>query len=248
MVIMDDGIRLDAVLDMPEGGADRCPLVIVVHGFTGNKEETHITGVAGMLNSIGLATLRVDMYGHGESDGEFRHHTLYKWLNNMIAVIDHARKLDFVTDLYLCGHSQGGLLVMLAAGLMPDLIKGIVPMSPAWIIPEGARQGFLLGMHFDPVHIPDTVPDPNGAWVLDGYYVRVAQSIHVEDAIDRFEGPVLITHGGDDQTVPYEAGRAAAARYKNARFVGIAGDTHCYDHHLDEVLSAIRQWFEEVAV
>ena len=151
MYIIDDGLKLDAVLDMPASGAEKCPLVIVIHGFTGYKEEDHIVAVSRALNGIGYATLRVDMYGHGHSDGEFRKHTLYKWLTNALTVIDYARSLDFVTDLYLCGHSQGGLTVMLAGGLKHDVIKGLIPLSPACMIPELARKGELLGLQFDPV-------------------------------------------------------------------------------------------------
>ena len=36
-----------------------------------------------------------------------------------------------------------------------DAIQGIIPLSPAWMIPEGARKGPLLGQTFDPDHIPE---------------------------------------------------------------------------------------------
>ena len=65
MYIIDDGIRLNAKLDMPKGNMGKCPLVIVIHGFTGHMEERHITAVSDLFNQMGLATLRVDMYGHG---------------------------------------------------------------------------------------------------------------------------------------------------------------------------------------
>ena len=61
MYILDDGIRLNAKLDMPEKHADKCPLVIVIHGFTGHMEERHITAVAKTLNEIDYATQREDM-------------------------------------------------------------------------------------------------------------------------------------------------------------------------------------------
>ena len=245
MFITDDGIRLSAELDMPERHGEKCPLVIVIHGFTGYKEERHIVAVSQVLNRIGFATLRVDMYGHGHSDGRFQDHTLYKWLNNALAVIDYARNLDFVTDLYLCGHSQGGMTVMLAGAMKHDVIKGLIPLSPAWMIPEAARAGTLLGLDFDPDHIPDRLQ----AWddrVLDGNYVRVAQTIHVEEAIDRYTGPVLIVHGDQDEAVPVEYGIRAAERYRDCKLVLIPGDTHCYDHHLDQVLDAVTAWMNEI--
>lgn len=244
MYIMDDGIRLHVKLDRPPSGAAKCPLVIVIHGFTGHMEERHITAVSEMLNEIGCATLRVDMYGHGNSGGEFRNHTLFKWMTNAMTVIDYARSLDFVTDIYLCGHSQGGLAVILAAALKHDLIRGIIPMSPGTVIPECARRGDMLGLTFDPDHVPDEIVSPDG-WVLSGNHIRTAQMIYVEDAIDRYTGPVLIIHGDADATIPVQASVDAAARYRDARLEVIPGDTHCYDFHLDMAVDAVRRWMLE---
>ena len=157
MFIVDDGIRLNAALDLPEDGREKHPLVIVIHGFTGHMEERHITAVSTAMNELGFATLRVEMYGHGHSDGTFERHTLYKWLTNALTAIDYARGLDFVTDIYLCGHSQGGMTVMLAAAMKRDVIRGILPLSPAWMIPEYARRGELLGVTFDPDRVPETL-------------------------------------------------------------------------------------------
>ena len=241
MLIFDDGIRLNAQLDMPRGAGEKCPLVIVVHGFTGNMEERHILAISGMLNEIGFATLRADMYGHGKSGGEFHNHTLYKWLSNLLTLIDYARSLDFVTDLYLCGHSQGGLAVILAAALKHDVIRGLIPLSPATMIPEYARRGEMLGVVFDPDHIPEEIRSPRD-WVLGGNYLRVAQTIRVEDAIDRYTGPVLLVHGDADESVPMQCSVDAAARYQNAELAIIKGDTHCYDFHLDEAVAAVRAW------
>lgn len=244
MVLIDDGIRLNAKLDMPQAETGKCPLVILIHGFTGHMEERHITAVARMLNEIGCAVLRIDMYGHGNSEGEFRNHTLYKWLTNVMTAVDYAHTLDFVTDLYLCGHSQGGLTVMLAAALERDRVRGIIPMSPGICIPEDARQGNVLGIRFDPDSIPDEIRSPKG-WVLGGNHLRVAQSIHVEEAIDRYDGPVLLVHGDADETIPVGCSVEAAARYRNASLRIIRGDTHCYDRHLDEAVEAVREWMLE---
>ena len=118
MYITDDGIRLNAKLEFPDNHPDKCPLVIVIHGFTGHMEEPHIAGVS----------------------RAFKDHTLHKWMSNALTVIDFARKLVFVTDIYLCGHSQGGLLVKLVAAMKQDVIKAIIPISPAWMIPEGGQE------------------------------------------------------------------------------------------------------------
>ena len=247
MYIMDDGIRLNAKLDMPEGNDGKCPLVIVIHGFTGHMEERHIVAVSRTLNEIGYATLRVDMYGHGSSDGQFENHTLYKWLSNALTVIDYAAKLDFVTDLYLTGHSQGGLATVLAGGMNPDRLKAIIPLSPATIIKEGALKGDMLGAQFDPLNIPDTVEFPDGK-LLDSAYFRTAQLLPIDEAAARFKGPVLIVHGDADEAVPYRCAVELQKKYENAKLVTIPGDDHCYDYHLDQVLEAVTSFMKNCCI
>ena len=241
--IDSDGIKLHAKLDRPDGVTDKGPLCILIHGFTGHMEEEHIIAAQKAMNEAGVSVLRAEMYGHGKSGGEFKNHTLYKWVSNALDVVRYAKTLDFVTDLYLCGHSQGGLLTMLIGGMRADDFKAIIPLSPAWMIPEDARGGEVLGTRFDPEHIPEKITSPD--WELSGDYIRVAQTIHVEDEIERFMGPVLIIHGDDDEAVPYEYAPKAQKLYKNAKLITIHGDDHCYTRHLSEVSDAIRQFFGE---
>lgn len=240
--IDSDGTRLHAKLDRPEGVTGKGPLCILIHGFTGHMEEDHIIAAQKAMNEAGISVLRAEMYGHGQSDGEFKNHTLYKWVTNALSVVAYAKTLDFVTDLYLCGHSQGGLLTMLIGGMCPDDFKAIIPLSPAWMIPETARDGSILGVNFDPQHIPEKLCFDDRE--LSGDYVRVAQTIHVEDEIARYNGPVLIIHGDDDEAVPYSYGVKAAQMYKNAKLVTIHGDDHCYTRHLDEVAKAIKEFWD----
>ena len=239
--IDSDGTRLHAKLDRPEGVTGKGPLCILVHGFTGHMEEDHIVAVQKAMNEAGISVLRAEMYGHGQSDGEFKNYTLYKWVTNALSVVAYAKTLDFVTDLYMCGHSQGGMLTMLIGGMCPDDFKAIIPLSPAWMIPETARNGSVLGVNFDPQHIPEKLSFDDRE--LSGDYIRVAQTIHVEDEIARYNGPVLIIHGDDDEAVPYSYGVKAAQMYKNAKLVTIHGDDHCYTRHLDEVSKAIKEFW-----
>ena len=238
--INSDGTRLHAKLDRPEG-AEKGPLCILIHGFTGHMEEEHIKAAQKAMNDAGVSVLRVEMYGHGGSDGVFSEHTLYKWVTNALSVVRYAKTLDFVTDLYLCGHSQGGLLTMLVGGMCPDDFTALLPLSPAWMIPESTREGNLLGVSFDPDHIPEKIECES--WELFGDYVRVAQTIHVEDEIKRYEGPVLIIHGDADETVPFALAEKAVKLYKNAKLVPIHGDDHCFTKHLNEMADAVKSFF-----
>ena len=239
MIIMDDGIQLSAVLERPHSG--RCPLVIVLHGFTSTKDKPHTLACCAAMRAEGFATLRFDLYGHGESGGEFKKHTLYKWISNTLAVIDYARGLDFVSDIYLSGHSQGGLVAALAAGMEPDRVKGLILRAPAFMIPRCAREGSMLGYGFDPAHIPDEIQVIKGL-TLAGNYIRVAQTIHPEEAMDRFPGPVLLMHGEEDDVVPPADSIDAARRYKNCDLRMIPGETHHFDRRPEQMVSAIRNW------
>ncbi len=242
MFINDDGIQLSAVLEKPES-CNRCPLVILLHGFTSAKDRPHNILAAAAMREAGYTTLRFDLYGHGESGGEFRKHTLYKWISNTMAVIDYARELGY-TDLYLSGHSQGGLVAALVAGMEADRIKGLILRAPAFMIPQAARDGGLLGFSFDPEHIPDSMTVIKGL-ELDGNYIRVAQTIHAEEAADHYKGPVLILHGDEDDTVPLEDSRRMAERYQNCKLAVISGETHHFDQHPDQMKRIIRDWLIE---
>ena len=64
--------------------------MIWVPGFTGHIEETHMVGIAAHVVSLGYAVMRVELYGHGKSDGEFQNHTILKWIDQMLTVVDYA--------------------------------------------------------------------------------------------------------------------------------------------------------------
>ena len=240
-----DGLKLHAKLEMPENASEKCPLAIMIHGFTGHMEEPHILAVCETIRKAGIATLRVDMYGHGKSDGEFKNHTLFKWIEGGLAVIHYAKKLPFVTDLYITGHSQGGLMVMLLAGLCPDDFKAVMPLAPAWMIPDGARAGNLAGAPFDPDHIPEVL---SSAWVpeLGGDYARVAQMIHVEEMIVKYHGPVLIVQGSADEAVPLAYAEKAAELYENCELAIIPEANHGYEGYFEQLTDAVEDFLREL--
>ena len=243
--IPSDGISLHAKLHFPKTEKERYHLVIVVHGFTGHMEEPHIAGLTETLAENGFAALRVELYGHGKSDGLFKDHTILKWITELIDVVDYAAGLDFVSDLSIVGHSQGGLAVMLLAALKHDQLRAVVPLAPGLSIPDNARKGECLGASFDPQHIPEKVVFPDKK-ILGGNYFRVAQMISVEEAIRRYSGPVLLVHADTDETVPAEVSVRAAQQYENARLCIIENDTHCFDNKLPEMEEAVVGFLKEV--
>ena len=236
--IEHDHIRLHAKLDFPAQEREKYPLVIIEHGFTGHMEETHIVGIAKAVNDNGYASLRIELYGHGKSDGEFKNHSVLKWFHEMMTVVEYAAHLDFVSDIYLAGHSQGGLTAILVAAAERDRIKALIPLAPAIIIRDAARQGKSFDARFDPDHIPDEVV-MDEVHTLSGDYFRSAQLLPIEEAIRMYTKPVLIVHSDTDETVPVSYAVEAAKLYKDCELKIIAGDTHCFDRNLDEVISSV---------
>ncbi len=131
------GIRLHCKLDLPgDEAGSRFPLVLVIPGLTGHMEEPHITAIADALPLSGYACLRAELYGHGMSGGSFHDHNLFLWALEIMDLIDYVRKMDSVSEIYLCGHSQGGTAAVLGAGLKPDALDGLILLAPA--------MGFLM--------------------------------------------------------------------------------------------------------
>lgn len=230
--LTDDDIRLHAKLDRPEG-LEKTLLCIVVHGLTGHMEEPHLCAVSETMNDLGIATLRVELYGHGQSDGAFEDHDLAKWLHNLDTVTDYAKSLDFVTDLYLCGHSQGGLAVVIQAGRRPEEYKAILPLAPALMIPRLAKQ-------FPEDEIPDCFYFHEQR-IAQGY-ILANRALDVDAAIRNYHGPVLLVQGMADTTIVPQDTVDAAKVYENATLVTIDGDTHCFDYHLDKVVEAVKEF------
>ena len=100
----------------------------------------------------------------------------------------------------------------------------------------------MLGQSFDPVHVPDFLEMDDRR--LNRDYILVAQTIHVEDEIERFRGPVLIVQGDKDEAVPLEYAQRAEKLYANARLVVVPGDTHCFDYHPEIMTAAIKEFLK----
>lgn len=235
-----DGFKLHAKLDFPASAEGKMPIVILVHGLTSWMDERHIVGFKDAINDAGCACLRVDMYGHGQSDGKFENHNVMEWVCELLYLIDYARDLDFVTDVFLAGHSQGALATIITAAYKREQLKGILPLSPATVIKYMCEAGQFFDKKFD----FDSLPDRFDFWErhVTSNYARVARALPVDESIALYNGPVLIVHGTEDELVPLEFAVRAANAYKNATLKTIDGDRHCFDYHLDQAKAAVTEF------
>ena len=71
--------RLAATLEVPVlKVGEKCPIVIICHGFGGNRDRGTTYMVAKQLPNEGIATLRFDFNGHGQSEGKMKDMTVLK--------------------------------------------------------------------------------------------------------------------------------------------------------------------------
>ena len=67
-----EGVRLSGIVRVPAAAkrGERRPAVIVLHGFGSNKQAHNVLGPCNFFDRLGYVTLRFDMRGCGESEGE----------------------------------------------------------------------------------------------------------------------------------------------------------------------------------
>ena len=90
------GHVLRGIVDIPDEGS-RFPAIVNVHGFTGNKSgyKNSYTQTARFLAKHGFASVRFDLFGNGESDGEFEDMTFTGILEDIEDIINWTKQQDF---------------------------------------------------------------------------------------------------------------------------------------------------------
>ena len=93
VIIQGDHGKLVAELQTPDVLPKKCPIVILCHGFTGNRNGGLEVGIAHELEARGIASIRFDFNGHGESEGEFKDMTVPNEIEDAKKVVEYLIKL-----------------------------------------------------------------------------------------------------------------------------------------------------------
>jgi len=202
----------------------RGPIAVLMHGFMANKKLEPLKSIANELESRGIASLRFDFDGHGESEGRFRDMTVLTELDDARRVIDYVRRAGAYDSIALVGHSQGGVVAGMIAGELGDEIKALVQLAPAAVLKDDALQGVLMGKHYDPSNPPETLTVFFHR--IGKGYVLAAQSLPIYEQSSLYKGPVLLIHGTKDRIVPHSYSEKYNQVYSNSILQLYEGENH----------------------
>lgn len=225
--------KLAAIIQKPVLAAgQRCPMVMILHGFMGNKGGQLNELIADSLQTHGIASIRFDFNGHGESEGDFAKMTVLNEIEDAKKVYDYVAALPYVNSVAVTGHSQGGVVAsMLAGELGSDKLKAVVLMAPAAVLREDAIRGSVFGKSFDPLDPPEAV-DMFGGKKLGADYIRSAFSLPIYETAAKYDGPALIVHGTGDRVVPYTYGERYHQIWKNSELQILDGFDHGFSQNI----------------
>ncbi len=207
------GLTLRGVLEKPE--KETCPLVLMLHGF--GADSSIFNQLTAHLVPKGYACLRFDFNGHGNSEGAFPGMTVWNELEDAAAFLQYAMNQAFVSDIYVVGHSQGGVVAGLLAGTYPDVVKKLALLAPAASLKTDAQEGHCMWAHYDTNHIPPSVK-VDEQHEVGGLYFRLAKNLPIYEITGKYQNKALVMFGGQDEVVKKEAAEKYKEGFENGEF------------------------------
>lgn len=193
------GKMLAATIDRPDAPAQA--YAIFAHCFAGSRHTPGAARISKRLTEHGIATLRFDFPGLGQSEGEFAETSFSQNVDDIVAVAQWMEE-HFTAPQLIMGHSLGGAATLKAA-TRPELKKMIKCVA-------------TVGAPFDPahsvLHYADKIgeADTHGQVpvVLGGRELIISRSF-LEDLADTnpetylptLRKPLLLVHSPIDTTV-----------------------------------------------
>ena len=124
-----DGVVLAARIDLPISGQPSA-YAVFAHCFTCTKNLRAVGNITRELAAEGIATLRFDFTGLGESEGDFSETNFSTDLSDLHSAVDWLAENREAPRL-LVGHSLGGAAVLRVAAERPEVRAVAVIGAPA---------------------------------------------------------------------------------------------------------------------
>lgn len=244
----DEGLPIRGDLAVP-----RQPraAVIVVHGFKGFKDWGFFPWLSERLCDREIAVCRFNMSrsGIGEDPESFDRLDLFAddsysaQLADLRKVIAHLEQQLPQLPLFLLGHSRGGGIALLASSGVQKL-GGVIAWSPISRVDrwdEETRSQWRARGHLDVVNQRTKQVMRMSTRMLDDCEAN-RERLDIVAAARALEVPLLVIHGGRDESVDVEEGRTLAEASPLSSFVVLerAGHTFNAIHPLVDVPFELR--------
>lgn len=238
------GDTLAGILDMPDGD----PLFYGVFGpcFTCPKESHAAAKVCRHLADHGVAMLRIDVTGQGESEGNFAETNFTTRILDLIAACSSLRR-DHAAPKLLVGHSISGTAALSAARALP-YVQAVAtigsPHDPGAIIAKFRRQGLISdkGNGMIEINVLGQKVTFRESFIAD------MESHDVAADTARLDKKVFVFHAPQDNIVVFDEGRKiydAASGDKEFIVLDDAA-THLFENRKDDasfVADTLLDWF-----
>lgn len=217
------GQMLAARLELP---VDQKPhtYAIFAHCFTCNKNLSAVRNISRSLNQNGIAVLRFDFTGLGESEGDFSDTNFSSNVEDLISAADFLSQ-QYEAPKLLIGHSLGGAAVIFAGGKIPsvDAIATIgAPSEPEHVqhlLSSGSEEIAQTGIA--------EIKIGGRPFTIKKQFLEDLQSNQLASTVKALRKPLLVLHSPQDSTVSIDN---AAQIYQHAHhpksFVSLNGADH----------------------
>lgn len=193
-------------------------IVIMFHGFTGNKSETSymFKKLSAALELRQIDSIRFDYFGSGESDGLFSDMTLDVLLEQANTILSHVRGLEYA-KIHLLGFSMGGALTM---NLLEHADKTIL-IAPAIEFYKHDSSRNTLNM----------LDNGNYAYNCFELNTNLFRSFKKDYTLfaTQHDNPVLIVQGKQDAAVGYQAVEALSQSFSNCQIELLETGNHIFN-------------------
>lgn len=222
-------------VDLPVTG-DPLAFALYAHCFTCSKDLRAIGRITQTLALHGVATLRFDFTGLGDSEGEFEK------TNFSTNVGDYLAASEFLSENYeapelLIGHSLGGAVALAAASSIEAsraVVSIAAPSSPAHIrrhISEGIDEIIETGQA--------EVELAGRPFTLTDQFLADIDSVDLAKSIAGMRRALLVVHSPTDNTVGIENALEIldSARHPKS-FLSLDGSDHLISRDEDALYTA----------
>lgn len=229
-----NGMRIFGKLYIPEGEGP-FPIVILSYGMGGNFTSTN--SFAQLLASKGIAGLSFDFTGtpsrgENKSDGDVTDMTVLTEAADLEAIVDSLDAFSYIDkkNVFLWGHSFGGLVSTYVAAQKSEKVKGLIALEPSYQMKDQVIETFP-----NPKELPDIIYSP---LYCGKSFVTDMLSLDIYKYIPKFKNSVLIIQGtvnsiGSD--APEYLNRAAEL-FPNAKQVSVEGADHTFEGKYKQIM------------